>query len=166
MRIQGTEGVALIECINPEKDKWRVRWDVQSNTGIDEQGILRTGVNYEEIEFLHRPVIGEVKAAVLNRYNEQINQAILSGFTWKELPVWLSSENQFNYKAAYDLAIQTGGKSLPVVFKFGTEETPVYHEFVDVADLTDFYVASAAYIQATLAQGWEVKDGIDWSPYL
>ena len=40
------------------------------------------------------------------------------------MPVWLSSENQFNYKAAYDLAVQTGGATLPVTFKFGTDEVP------------------------------------------
>jgi hypothetical protein len=40
------------------------------------------------------------------------------------MPVWLSTENQFNYKAAFDLATQTGGKSLPVTFKFGSTNNP------------------------------------------
>lgn len=28
--------------------------------------------------------------------------------------MWLSQENQYDYKAAYDLAFQTDGKTLPV----------------------------------------------------
>ena len=28
--------------------------------------------------------------------------------------IWLSSENQFNYKVAYDLALQTNGANLPI----------------------------------------------------
>ena len=46
-----------------------------------------------------------------------------------DAPVWLSTENQYNYKAAYDLAVQTGGETLPVTFKFGSDEQPEYHTF-------------------------------------
>lgn len=40
--------------------------------------------------------------------------------------VWLSRENQINYKAAFDLAMQFGGQhgTLPVTFKLGTTEDP------------------------------------------
>ena len=79
--------------------------------------------------------------------------------------VWLSSENQFNYKAAYDLAIQTNGKSLPVVFKFGTEDEPVYKQFNTLNELTNFYSQTMTYVQNTLAKGWQVKDSIDFSKY-
>lgn len=30
-RVNGAQGVRLIECTNPVKDKWRVRWDVHNN---------------------------------------------------------------------------------------------------------------------------------------
>jgi hypothetical protein len=69
--------------------------------------------------------------------------------------VWLSSENQFNYKAAYDLAVQTGGASLPVKFKFGTTEDPVYYTFTNINDLSDFYMSAMRYINQTLDQGWQ-----------
>lgn len=166
MRVQGTEGVALVECINPDKDKWRVRWDVRPNTGTDEQGNPRTGINYEETEFLYKPTISEIKKVVLDWYNQQIDLKITSGFVWRDMPVWLSSENQFNYKAAYDLAVQSGGLNLPIRFKFGTDDGPVYYTFNSVDILSEFYVASAAFIQYTLDQGWIVKDGVDWTPYL
>lgn len=28
-RVEGSAGVSLMECTNPVKDKWRIRWDVQ-----------------------------------------------------------------------------------------------------------------------------------------
>lgn len=89
----------------------------------------------------------------------------MSGFVWRNMPVWLSSENQFNYKAAYDLAVQTGGASLPVRFKFGTDDNPQYHTFTDLQEMADFYTSAMAYVNTTLNAGWEEKDSIDWSVY-
>jgi hypothetical protein len=69
------------------------------------------------------------------------------------MPVWLSSENQFNYKAAYDLAVQTGGATLPVTFKFGTDEVPQYREFVTLEELTDFYTKAMFRTRCLTAGG-------------
>jgi hypothetical protein len=69
-------------------------------------------------------------------YNKQTDYKIVSGFKWKEKPVWLSSENQFNFKAAYDLAKQTDGANLPVMFKIGEENgDPVYYTFETIEEL-------------------------------
>lgn len=76
--------------------------------------------------------------------------------------MWLSQENQYNYKAAYDLAFQTDGKTLPVTFKFGTDESPVYHTFDELAD---FYTKAVKHIQEMLENGWKNKDTIDLSKY-
>ena len=81
-------------------------------------------------------------------------------------PVWLSIENQFNYKAIYDLAIQTNSKNLPVMFKFGTVEKPVYYTFNTIEELNDFYLKSIKFIQQTLENGWKEKDTFDFSPYM
>lgn len=106
-----------------------------------------------------------VKSAVLAWHNEQIDERILSGFVWKDMQVWLSSENQFNYKAAFDLAVQTGGANLPITFKFGTTYEPVYYTFATVEELNEFYLAAMKYINDTLAEGWKEKDAIDWELY-
>lgn len=147
----------LLECTNPVKGKWRVRWDVRKN----EDG----SADYMEEEFDHRPTTDEVKSLVIAWYNAKVDGAILSGFTYEDMPVWLSYENQFNYKSAYDLAVQTAGATLPVTFKFGTDEQPQYRKFETLDELTDFYVKAMAYIQSTLAEGWKEKDAIDWSVY-
>ena len=156
MRIQGSAGVALIECVNPRKDKWRVRWDIEERDGM---------ATYEEAEFDRRPTLEEIKTAVLASYNARIDEAIRSGFRWEETPVWLSAENQFNYKAAFDLAVQTNGANLPVVFKLGTDEKPVYREFTTVDELRNFYTAAMAHVQDTLAAGWKAKDEIAFGLY-
>ena len=81
------------------------------------------------------------------------------------MPIWLSSENQFNYKTAYDLAVQTNGASLPIKFKFGTDESPVYYTFESLEDFSDFYMSAVAHVNTVLNEGWEKKDSIDWEVY-
>lgn len=161
----GSNGLALLQCINPNPryNRWHVRWDVQPV--VDEEG-NDNGVSfkYKLIEH-HKPTLAEIKEIVLADMNAEIDKNILEGFEWNGMKVWLSSENQFNYKAAYDLAIQTSGANLPVVFKFGTTEEPVYHEFEDVQSLTEFYTAAMVYINKQLVDGWKAKDSVDWSPY-
>ncbi|WP_418981735.1 hypothetical protein [Alistipes sp.] len=157
MRIQGSAGVVPIECVNPRKDTWRVRWDIQETDGT---------ATYEEAEFDHRPTVEEVRATIIAWHNARIEAQITDGFRWEDVPVWLSSENQFNYKAAFDLAVQTEGANLPVVFKLGTDEKPVYREFATLDELKAFYSAAMAHVQHTLAAGWEAKDGIDYGRYV
>lgn len=156
-RVTGNKGVLPIECVNPKKDKWRIRWDVQEHED--------DSADYMEEEFDHKPTDEEIKAIVVVWYNRQTDQAILSGFEYEGNLVWLSSENQFNYKAAYDLAVQTSGATLPVTFKFGTDEQPVYRVFDTLEELTDFYVSAIRYVQETLEAGWKRKNAFDLELY-
>ena len=113
-KVEGNIGVRLLECINPIKNKWRVRWDVQpGETG---------SATYMEEEFDHRPTEDEIRSTVITWHNRETDKDILSGFTYENVPVWLSSENQFNYKASYDIAVKTSGQNLPVTYKLGTNE--------------------------------------------
>ena len=109
----------------------------------------------------HLPSIEEVKSIFTAEINKQVDQKILEGFVWRDMPVWLSSENQFNYKAAYDLAVQTQGMNLPIMFKFGTTDNPIYYTFETVEELTDFYTQAVRHINDTLAEGWKEKDSLD-----
>lgn len=163
-RVQGTIGVALVECINHYIGKYRVRWDIQPETGEDAD---KQAVSYYETEIIlrHKPNINDIKQAVLEGVNRMIDEKIISEFVWNDMPVWLSSENQFNYKAAYDLSVQTGGQTLPVLFKFGTTDNPVYYSFETLEDISDFYISAMAYINTCLAEGWKLKDSIDWNAY-
>lgn len=156
-RIEGTAGVKLIECMNPIKNTWRVRWDVNEH----EDG----SADYMEENFLGKPSDEVIRTVVMDWYNERINEAILSGFIYENMPVWLSTENQFNYKAAYDLAVQTAGATLPVTFKFGTDDEPKYRKFTTLEELTDFYSKAMQYVQNTLVEGWKKKDAFNLDQY-
>lgn len=153
----GTADVKLMECISPAKNKWRIRWDVQQ---ADDGS-----ATYMEEDFDHKPTEDEIKDTVIVWYNEQIDTNILSGFIYEDSVVWLSTENQFNYKAAYDLAVQTEGKSLPVMFKLGSEEEPVYKTFETLDVLADFYTRAMSHVQSTLQNGWKSKDNFKLENY-
>lgn len=120
---------------------------------------------YSVHTFTRKVSFNQIKAFILEEINKRTDQSILSGFFWKDMPVWLSTENQFNYKAAYDLAFQTNGASLPTVFKFGDTENPIYYKFDTLDELQDFYVKAMTYINEQLAIGWAKKDAIDWGAY-
>lgn len=134
---------------------------------------LEDGIHalWYEIYFYKKPhpvvTLDDIKEAIFADINAQTDEKILSGFVWNGKPVWLSSENQFNFKAAYDLAVQTQGQNLPLKFKLGENEDnePVYHTFNTVEELNDFYLSAIAFIQRCLNEGWELKDSIDFSVY-
>lgn len=142
----------------------RKRWELFYGFGKDNDDD-ETGYNYRQV-FSYKPSIEEIKDIIISQINKNIDEKILSGLIWKDMPIWLSSENQFNYKAAYDLAIQTNGATLPVTFKFGSDDTPIYHTFENLDEFQDFYTTSLAYVQQTLLDGWNEKDNIDWNIFL
>lgn len=156
---------------------YKVRWDLQQIVRPvvvkDENGIPElTGETVETdryswmLEYFYKkPTLKQIENLILDWYNKEVDQKILKGFKWNGMAVWLSSENQFNYKAAFDLAVQTDGGNLPTVFKFGTTASPEYHTFETLEDLTDFYTKAMTYINQCLAEGWEKKDAVDWSVY-
>ena len=154
--VQATTNVDFIECTNPQKNKWRIRWNF-----IDKEDCI----TYWEEEFNHQPSWHEIRDTIFNWINNTVECKICEGFTWKGMPIWLSSENQFNYKAAYDLALQTSGESLPVLFKFGTDDQPQYYEFQTMEDFTDFYKKAIRHIQDTLTWGWQEKERINPKDY-
>lgn len=157
-RVTGNKGVLPLECVNPKSNKWRIRWDIQDSKDGDTS-------EYMEEDFPYLPTIEEIKQTIIAWYNSQIDEQIRSGFTWKGMPIWLSTENQNNYKAAFDAAVMSDGEMLPVTFKFGTDDEPVYHEFATIEELGEFYYNALGYVQTVLSDGWKRKDSVDFSFY-
>lgn len=157
MKVNGCIGVLPIECVNPRKNKWKVRWNITEK----EDG----SSDWYEQDYDHKPTLEEIRDTIVKFHNGQVDAKILSGFSWKDMPVWLSSENQFNYKASFDLAVQTNGQNLPVRFKFGTDKDPKYYDFKTVDELSDFYTSAIKFINDTLQAGWAEKDSVDFSVY-
>ena len=106
------------------------------------------------------PSSAEIMEAITDAVNRRTDSKILTGYKWNNQSVYLSSENQFNFKAAYDMAVQTNGSILPVTFKLGEDSngSPVYYTFEDMATFSEFYMGAIAFIQQTLADGWAEKD--------
>lgn len=130
--------------------------------GEDENG----GWNWRHT-FDHKPTLNEIKEIIINQINAGVDEKILSGFVWNKKPVWLSSENQMNFKSAYDITVQTGGMTLPIKFKLGEDENgePVYHTFTKIEPFSDFILNAFAYINTTLNEGWKEKDNINWDSF-
>lgn len=121
----------------------------------DENGM---GYDYRHT-FDHIPTEDEVLEVITTHVNGLTDLKILSGYVWNGNKVWLSTENQFNFKAAYDVAVQTGGATLPIKFKLGESDgEPNYYVFEDMATFTDFYTKALAFIIETLNVGWLEKD--------
>lgn len=129
-----------------------------------------TYASWMQETFFAKPTIEQIKKMILENINKEIDKKILNGFSWGDesgttINVYLSSENQFNYKAAYDLAYQTDGQSLPFILKFGEQDNPQYYRFDTLEKFTDFYTSCINFINTTLQEGWNKKDAIDWEKY-
>lgn len=150
-----------VQLYDPMQDRWIIT--VHIHLGQVQDGRVGGVIVYHD----GRPALEDIKRYVIEWHNQQINKEILSGHRWREMLVWLSPENQQNYKASFDLAMQFGGQggTLPLVYKFGSELKPVYHQFNDLEELKEFYLSTVVYVKDTLAKGWKRKDDIDWTPY-
>lgn len=145
----------------------KIAFDYEPLFDTDEDG-NKTESNvgtWSEHVFKKKPSLSQIKDFILSEINKRTDELILSGFTWKNRQVWLSTENQFNYKAAYDLAVQTKGKSLPITFKFGSSSNPQYYTFNSLEELTDFYTKVINHVNECLKEGWKKKDSINWEDY-
>jgi hypothetical protein len=140
----------------------KIEWDYQPS----ENGYA----SWVQETFLRIPTFDEIEEMIINYFDSQTHNNIIYGFSWEGrngevITPKLTSENQFNYKAAYDLAVQTEGRSLPFRIKYGEVTDPLYYDFDDLEEFTDFYVKCINHINDCLQEGWTKKDGIDWSKY-
>lgn len=97
---------------------------------------------------------------------------ILTGYQWTVLHgdhagqtvnVWLSTENQANYKAKHDLALAYPHLvTFPIRFKISedAEKKAIYEEFQDISELATFYLGGVSYIEHCLDEGWKEKDSV------
>ena len=132
--------------------------------------ISETDATWYEVYFYKKkdgiPTLKMAKDGIEKDINDQTDEKILNGLVWNDMPVYLSKENQFNFKSAFDRAVQTNGANMPVKFKLGEQDgEPVYHTFTELSELTDFYDAASLHILTCLNEGWARKDGIDWDEY-
>jgi hypothetical protein len=157
---------------------------------FDEETKEQRGITFIETEFPYKPSMDEVKEFVLGVINAQTDDKILTGYQWKVLHgndeglvanVWLSTENQTNYKAKHDAALQYPQLTeFPMQYKIGeyeerqqgeegeiieTKKRPVYEYFANIQELAQFYLGGVAFIESCYKEGWAKKDSMDFEPY-
>lgn len=158
-RQSGIEAPDGVRVTRISRRRWMVEYDDgEADSGAEEtgDGTAQWWVAYTN----HAPDAAELRREISAHINSLTDAAIIGGMTWEGDTVWLSMENQFNYKAVHDAAVQSLGASLPVTFKLGTDSRPVYHEFATLADLQAFYAACLAHVQHCYTAGWQAKDRI------
>lgn len=126
-----------------------------------------TGYRWRK-DYDHKPTVEELRTDIEELIDKDTDERTMTGFVWNDKPVHLSTESRFNFKAAYDLAVQTQGATLPVKFKLGedAEKKPIYHVFENMEEFTDFYTKGMAYINQVLNDGWLKKDAVDYDALL
>ena len=112
-----------------------------------------------------KPTKKMIKTEIEEYIDSYTSKKITTGFVYNGEKINLSKENQLNYKAAFDLAMQTNGMNLPYKIKTKSNGTSEYIIFSTIDEFYDFYLKMNAYIQKCLEEGWERKDSIDYSVY-
>ena len=111
--------------------------------------------------FDHKPEKEELTKLITDEINARTSRKIIEGLTWNGIPVWLSTENQLNFKSAYDMAVQTAGTSLPVEFKLGEQDgNTLFWTFTTIEEITSFYNAIVEHIHNCLERGWKAKEEV------
>jgi hypothetical protein len=133
----------------------RNKWELIYGYGKDDNAEF--GYNYRQ-RFTRKPTPDEIKEVIKTTVNEATSAKILSGFVWKEIPVWLSMEQQANFSQ-----IGLGGVDYPLELKLGeaADGTPYYYTFESAEEFADFSKAVTKFIIETVQAGWREKDELD-----
>ena len=114
----------------------------------------------------------ELRQMAIERINAHTDQLILTGYQWtvlhgndagKTVKVWLSKENQDNFKAKHDAALVYPDRvRFPMTYKISeVNHKAVYEVFESIQELAAFYLGGLAYIEACYNAGWAEKDAVD-----
>lgn len=115
------------------------------------------GSSYEyRYSFGHKPTWDEVKEVLIGTINAQTKDKILNGFTWNNMNVWLSEDNQRNFM----MIANFGDDSYPLQVKINEAEdgAPIYYTFANAEEFKAFSKQASQYVIETLAAGWKEKD--------
>lgn len=149
------------------------KWLVTINLDIEE---VEDGYSCDSIttELEHRPTLDDVRDIITAHIDGLTDEKILWGYPWtvqhgpdegKNVKVWLSKENQNNFKAKHDAALIYPDKvKFPMTYKISEDtetKKAIYEIFENITELATFYLGGLAYIESCYNAGWAEKDAID-----
>lgn len=136
---------------------------------------------WNEIYFYKKQIsqlsFADIKKAILADIDADTDEKILNGYEWtilhgddegKAVKVWLSKENQNNFKAKHDAAKEYPDLvTFPMKYKVSEDENEkaIYEVFESFEELARFFVGGLGYIETCYQAGWAIKDSIDFSVY-
>ena len=112
-----------------------------------------------------KPTPAEIKNILDAYINDNTKNSIINNFYWNGMHVYLSIENQIDYKLLFDITTLCGGENLPEKIKFNINGETIYYEFETLDEFTSFMIAMNKHIRTCLAKGNELKDSIDYTQY-
>lgn len=136
----------------------------KAESNIDYYGAIKEGFTLQKPTSIYHKfesnlwVLDESKKDELvlnlsNKINSDTDSKILNDFVYQDKGFYLSLENQFNYKSAYDARNII---SYPYSVKGKTE----FISFANAIELEVFYLAGFAYISNCIAEGWTAKEAL------
>lgn len=133
----------------------RQKYELIYGLGTDERGSYNWRQRYYSL-----PSFADVKETIINQINSNIEERILTGFSYDGMPVWLSLENQNNFAAIE----RNESLDYPIKIKLGEDKdgSPVYRAFATKTDFKNFSQEVSNWIFSVISDGWKEKDSIDW----
>lgn len=144
-----------------------------SEASPSEQQTAWTATDYFLYHSTPKPDIEKVRQTIEDHINAKVDANILCGYPWtvlhgpdagKDVKVWLSEENQNNFKAKHDAALIYPDKvKFPMTYKISeVNHKAVYEVFQSIEELATFYLGGLAYIESCYNAGWSEKDAVDY----
>lgn len=146
-RVQGTEGVSLMECINADQNKWNVRWDVQNNPETEEGH--PAGVNYMEETFLFKPDLSDVQSVISIWCG---SEEALARFVLDGKVIEMNEQALLFLRSQAEQAAD--GETISLVTSEGVVEVAPEEAIYIINDMTRYL---SAYNQNTLAKLGEIE---------
>ena len=151
--ISCSEVLAPIECINPRRDRWAVRWNHPRD---EERGWLAVEMITDV-----RPTVDEIRDAVAEYFDAQTQDRIVNTFLWNGRKVRLTDTAQRNFLFAVYSLDKTGEiDRAPFI---GLLEADTDAAAAD--ELGDMVAAMWTHIKECRAAGIEAKNAVDYSQY-
>lgn len=153
LKISCGADLAPIECINPRRDRWAVRWDIHQEQDA--------GWFASEVVVDHRPTVEEIREIITAHIDATTQNDIVNGFSWKGKPVKLTDTAQRNFLFAVFTVDRTG--EIDREQFVGLLDAQTDAEAAD--ELADMVSAIWGHIQQKRADGITAKNAVDFSKY-